>query len=47
VVDSADGPPEVTLGRVLDALGAYLTAHPDLAPPTGATSTEAAAELTP
>jgi len=47
VVDSADGPPEVTLGRVLDALGAYLTAHPDLAPLPGATPAEAAAESTP
>ncbi|WP_374377819.1 shikimate kinase [Dongia sp.] len=25
IVDSADGPPEVTLGRVMEALGTYLT----------------------
>lgn len=42
VVDSADGPPEVTLGRVLDALGAYLRGHSDSAP--GAARAAAAAD---
>jgi len=44
VVDSADGPPEVTLGRVLDALGAYLQGHSDSAP--GPARATAAADST-
>jgi len=47
VVDSADGPPEVTLGRVLDALGAYLQAHPELVPVSNTAPAEAAAESAP
>jgi shikimate kinase len=47
VVDSADGPPEVTLGRALEALDAYLQAHPDLAPAPETAAAEAPAESTP
>jgi len=47
VVDSADGPPDVTLGRALEGLGAYLRAHPDLAPAPAAAPAAAAAGSTP